>query len=751
MRIGSFIIGGHFSVLILEENRSAVFFLKIFRNYRDFNASEWYDVRRKTEEGKTMRKQLLRMAAILLCVLGLWSYAERCTVYAKEEQSVETFSGDVTMLRQENNGYVMQVTATNNGADFTGTVQVVFAGSDSENTAYNTEITLPAQGKKQFTINITNTAVDKSQEICVLNFLDEKGDVLQSIEQKNVFQDAVKEAAVGVLSDDYAGLGFLEAKGETIETNNGYFPVKLTELDRDDLKESLDGLYYLVIDRFDTSSLGRDTVEAVQDWVRGGGWLIVGTGEYGEQTLSGFDRDFMDVEAVDVSEPGEENIVSDNAEPYGYRYSLYTNDGVDFTNMAIADLEYNRMGGSFYESSDNPAVCSPMDRGGILVYYCSLGDAELQKLSGYTVASMYEEFKYFGYQYDAYSEWEYIRERALSYIDHANTDVDFTWLKVMIFLYVVAVGPVLYLILRKGKRCEWYWICVPAAGVLFIAGVYFLGQGARVKETKVYSVTSQRVDGGRKDTYFLAYHSGIRPWEVRLQEDFDMAGPGAGQNTYYYVGYSQNMEDYLYAIGNDGEGILAGIKPEENFDSGFFYAAGNTKSRGTISCEDLTGSGRGLTSGIITNATDCDMAYMAVWYRNNIVIFPDVKAGETVDLKNAVKEGRCVYEGYVGSCDELFYDMIPMYRYDDDVEYEADDMAALLIGLGIADNVGSTGGRQIGVMDQADEEDLSESEQAVIAGVVRDYDKIADGKCNEISYGCLYSYGAVEGGRNASD
>ena len=698
-----------------------------------------------------MQKRFLMTAAMLLCVISLWIGMEKGTAYAKEGESAETFSGDVTMLRQENNGYVMQVTAENSGADFTGTVQVVFAGSDSENTAYNTEITLPSQGKKQFTIHITNTAVDKSQAICVLNFLDEEGDVLQSIELKNVFQDAVKEVAVGVLSEDYAGLGFLEAKGETIETNRGYFPVKLTKLNQDNLQERLAGLSYLVIDHFDTSSLGRDNIEAVQDWVRDGGWLIVGTGEYGGQTLPGFDRDFMDVEVADVSEPGEENIVSDNAEPYGYRYSLYINDGVDFTNMAIADLEYNKMGVSFYESSDNPALCSPMDRGGILVYYCSLGDAELQKLSGYTVASMYEEFMYFGYQYDAYSEWEYIRERALSYIDHANTDVDFTWLKVMIFLYVVAVGPVLYLILRKGKRCEWYWICVPAAGVLFIAGVYFLGQGARVKETKVYSVTSQRVDGSRKDTYFLAYHSGIRPWEVQLQKDFDMAGPGTGQNTYYYVGYSQNMEDYFYTIRNDGEKLWTGIRPEENFDGGFFYAAGNTESRGTISCENLTGSGRGLTSGTITNATDCDMAYMALWYRNNIMIFPDVKAGEAVDLENAVKEGRCIYEGYVDSCDELFYEMIPMYRYHDDAEYETDDMAALLIGLGIADNAYPAGGEKTGVMDQADEEDLSEPEQAVIAGVVRDYDKIADGKCDEISYGCLYSYGTVEGGRNASD
>ena len=478
-------------------------------------------------------------------------------VFAKEEKAQGPFTGEVAVVRQENNGYVMQVTVSNSGEDFTGTVQVVFAGADSENCAYNTEIALPAQGKKQFTVRVANTAVDTSQGgMCALRFLDREGDVLQAIELKNVFQNAVTEAAVGILSDHYAELGMMEAKGQTIDTNQGYYPVKLTELNNDNLKEHLNGLYYLIIDRFDVSSLDRENIEAVQEWVRNGGYLLVGTGAYGEQTLSGFDKDFMDVEVNEVSEPGEDNAASVNADPYGYRYTMYTNDGIDFTNMAIADLSYNRTSGSFYESSDNPALCSSVDKGGILVYYFSLGDEELQKLSSYTVASMYEEFKFFSYyQYNPYSEWEHIRERALAFIDNVNTDVDFTWLKVMILIYVVLIGPVLYLLLRKGKKCEWYWVCVPALGVLFIAGVYVLGQGARVKDTRVYSVTTQKVDGSRKDTYFMAYHSGTRPWEVRLQEDYEMAGPASGQYVYYYVGYTQNMDDYFYVIGNDSEGL----------------------------------------------------------------------------------------------------------------------------------------------------------------------------------------------------
>ncbi len=136
-----------------------------------------------------MRKQFLKIAAILLCTLCLLAGREQSAVFAKEEKAQGPFTGEVAVVRQENNGYVVQVTVSNSGEDFTGTVQVVFAGADSENCAYNTEIALPAQGKKQFTIRVANTAVDTSQGgMCALRFLDREGDVLQAIELKNVFQ-----------------------------------------------------------------------------------------------------------------------------------------------------------------------------------------------------------------------------------------------------------------------------------------------------------------------------------------------------------------------------------------------------------------------------------------------------------------------------------------------------------------------------------------------------------------------------------
>lgn len=682
-----------------------------------------------------MRKQILKTAVVLLCAFGLAAGKGEPAAYAKEEETVTYFSGDAALLKQEENGYVIQVTVENSGKDFAGTVQVIFTGPDYINSAYNTELTLPAQGKKQFTINVTDTAVDVMRGECVLNFLDKEGNLLQSMKLRDIFGNSLTEITVGVLSDNYAGLAFMEAKGEGIDIYNGIYPLKLTQLNGEDLKNQLAGVYFLIIDQFDVSSLSRENITAIQDWVRNGGWLMIGTGEYGTQTLSGFDKDFMDVSVVSVSKPGEENIASAGASPYGYDYYLYTDDGIDFTNMAVADLSYRIPDGFFRESSENPAINSSLDEGAVTIFYFSLGDKELQKLSSYTVLSMYYEFTYglSGSLYNDYSDWDYISERLLAFIDTVNTNVDFTGLKIMILVYVVLVGPAIYLILRRMKKQEWYWICAPALGVVFIAGVYFLGQGAKVNETRMYSVTAQKVDSDRKDTYYLAYHSGTKPWTVPLQADYEMAGPGSGWGGYYYGSYGQSADDYYYLVSNDGEQLSAGMKPEENFESGFFYAAGRSESKGTISCENLQHLKRQEIGGKITNGTDYDMPYLAVWLQNGIKVFSDVKAGETIDLEQAVKDGRCVYENADYNYDNLLYDMISVYDPHADLGYLREDMAALLVGIGVADNERPAGG-----------------EQAVIIGVVKDYEKTAAGRCNEISYGCLYSYARI-GGQNASD
>lgn len=671
-----------------------------------------------------MRRRFKAMALMLLCLFSLIWGGNGLVAFAESRPAeVSSLSGDVRLLKQEDDRYVMQVTVENSGEDFTGTVQVIF-GASYDNCAYNTEITLPAQGKKQFTITVPERAADTVYGLCQLNFLDEKESVIRSISLKDVFNDVFSGIPVGILSDDYSGLTYMDAGGNPFYIRGMNSPMDLIELNNDNLSGYLNGLYFLIIDQFNVSVLSEDNIQAIQDWVKNGGWLIIGTGAYAEQTLSGFDEDFLNVEVTDVSEPGEENAATVNENRYGYYYNLVYEADIDLRQMAMADLDYTKMTGfgSVNESMETPAVNCSVEDGSVSILYFSLGEKELQKMSSYMVQNIYEELMYTSNSYRNFGgswDMEYVGQRALAYIDSCNSDLDFSWLRILIILYVILVGPVLYLILRKSRKSEWYWVGAPVLGILFVAGVYLLGLGVRLNEAKAYSVTVQQTDDNRADTYMLAYHSGVKPWEVHLKDSYEVAGPGF-QGYTYYGSSSSTISDYHYIVSNDSKGMSIGLKPRENFENGFFYAGKKAESTGALTGDELIGVGTGKLSGTVTNETDYDMAYVAVWSNSYIVVLSDVKAGETVDLQHAVADGKCAYQGSAPYFDSLLHDMVGIYGSRRD--YAQDDMAALLIGLGVA------------------EEKKTQSGTVILAGVVKDYDKAVADKCSETAYGCFYTY-----------
>ncbi len=675
---------------------------------------------------------------------GLPAQAAARGLYADEpaagqEDGGPSLVGDVAFLRQDNGYYVMQVTVENSGEDFSGTVQVIFASGSSRNCAYNTKLTLPSQGKKQFTIHVLESAADVVRGLCSLNFLDEQGNLLQTHALKNVFGNKAAGISVGILSDDYAGLTYLDAGGMDFYLQDFSSPLELIKLTADNLQSSLSGLYFLVIDQFDVSTLGEENIRALEDWVLNGGWLLIGTGAYARETLSGFGEDLLGVRLDGLSEPGESNRLSGEMDRYG-SYWDYADAGVDFSRMAVAELDYSQAHCDFYESNRHPAAVFCVGSGSVAVFFLSFGEEELQNLHESAIEAIYEETMYQSEHFQSangQTNIEYVGMRSLAFLDSLHANVDFKWLEILIGVYVAAAGPVLYLILRKRKKSEWYWAAVPVLSLLFVGGVYFFGQGARVNEMRVYSVTAQRADSSRAATSFLAYRSGINPWEIQLDERYDAAGPGwAG--SYHYS--NTNTSEYYYTVTTNENGLFVGIKPDANFDSGFLYAEGKTSAKGNLTGQglkldenDLAGANG--VEGTVTNETDYDLAYLAVWNGSDLLIFADVKSGESLDLKQAMADGRCVFMSYATYYDNLLYDLLNIYgdgRIADD--YEQDAMAALLIGIGMAE-----------------EKKADSAQNGILAGVVTDYERASAGQYNEISYGCLYSYVEMEENGNAAD
>lgn len=664
-----------------------------------------------------MRKRMTAAALCLFCVLGLLLMPGRMQVMADE---VDYFTGEVSLLKEMENSYVFRIDVGNNGEDFEGLVRLRFTGVSSESgCSYEQELTLPSGGQKQYKLTVPASNIEQTKGSGSLLFVNQKGTVLQKISFKDVLGGKTSGIQVGILSDDYDSLTYMDMGGETYGMGNTEKPIRLVKLDKDQVTDALDGLYYLVIDHFDTSVLKAETMEVLEKWVENGGCLMVGTGSYVEQTLSGFDPDFLGVKAGEVSAAGEENQVPVMGS--SQNYPCFQEAGIDSSQMPAANLMLTGTEG--YETPGFPAILIPKGQGCAAVFSISLGEQEMQKAKQNTeVARVF----YDGVTSNAVSasvstdsDWAYWGQNAFGKIDHENTNVNFTFPKILMLFYVILVGPVLYLILRVVKKRELYWIFVPASAVVFVGVLFLYGQSVKINRTSLYSVTVQEASGEKDadmQTYFSGYHSGVKPWSVKLNDNYTYGGAGL-------IGYdSGGSSDEDHYVVHYGDGIRIGMNPTSNFETGFLYAAGNGAGHGGIKTEHLQMDGQAF-SGTIENQTDVDMPYVAVRAEDYAIVIKDVKKGETIDLAKIHKSSRVVYE--TNYPEDIFYDMVQQ-DIGGSKDKNLDLIAALSIGVNVANGHRNQG-------------------HALVCGVVPDYEKAASDKCREISYGCLYTIAEQEG------
>jgi hypothetical protein len=395
----------------------------------------------------------------------------------------------------------------------------------------------------------------------------------------------------------------------------------------------------------------------------------------------------------------------------------------------MATAEITGSGSDDYKSSSIPCWCGSRGDGSLMVLECSLGEEEFKELQYYAVESMYYEVMSMANSYNSYNSsdtFSYYVQRSFNYIDNANTDVDFSILEILIVIYVIIVGPVLYLILSRAKKREWYWAAIPVAGILFIAMVFIFGQNLRLGKAKIYSIAVERADGNDEEevnTYFCGYSSGTEPWSITLSDDYEYAGPML--TGFSSISTQAKADDYHYFI-TEADELSAGINPVSNFENAYLKASGKTKGCGSIDTEELVVN-QGTISGTVTNNTTYDFPYIVLMGNECIVVFSDLKSGETIDVAKEYAAGNYILYSTVVYWDDIYYSLVEEdYGINGD-ELDKEMTAALYAG---GDTVQS--------------ELSADGTNVVVAGITRDFDSQITSDCTAYSYGCLYTVSEQE-------
>ena len=661
-------------------------------------------------------KRIKRGCAIICCLIAvLCACAGSSRVLAETKGDL---SGTVTVAKKDKD-CVLQVQVSNTGADFDGTVRLVFSGTENEHgCAFDQRIALPQGGQKEYTLTIPSVDINQTKGNGVLAFLDQKGTVVASEAFPSIFGKERRGIQVGVLSDHFDQLSWMAMSGQTYYLHGRDQNLYLTQLDADTLKDTIGQMYFLVIDAYDVDSLGKENIRAVKQWVSNGGWLLIGTGARVSDTLDGFGSQFTQIRYGNGTKPGTQE-----SQQLRQRYSGFEN--LDFADMTVAQLQSDSS--SAYDSDIYPGWVDSYGDGAIGVCAISFSEPEMQKATSDLCYSIYDQVASYSKsisQYQEEDEWGWSGRNAFGVIDHANTSLDFSWLKVLMVIYVVAVGPVVYLLLSRLKKRDWYWIAVPVLGLCFIGVVFFFGRGLKLHETRAYAVTAQPADGNdtaKISTYYNAYHSGVKPWQVLLSDNYTYAGTGI--NEYYGTGSSRaDASKYHYRVIYDN-GVSIGTKPQSNFENTYLFAAGTAKGCGTIDTEDLIVS-QVRQEGTVQNNTGYDFPYLLLVSDDYLLVMEDVKAGERVAIN--AKNKKILYSQAI-SYDDDIYTALVQDHYSSSSLYERKDLAAALY-LGWCQ---IRGGNNV-------------AGSVIVAGVTDAYPKTIKSKCSQLSFGCLYTIAGQE-------
>lgn len=78
-------------------------------------------------------------------------------------------------------------------------------------------------------------------------------------------------------------------------------------------------------------------------------------------------------------------------------------------------------------------------------------------------------------------------------------------LLILLIVYILAVGPLNYLVLRRLRRLEWAWVSIPAAALICAAGLYVAGLGLRGGQAQVEQAAIVQAAEGQPRAFATAF------------------------------------------------------------------------------------------------------------------------------------------------------------------------------------------------------------------------------------------------------
>lgn len=229
------------------------------------------------------------------------------------------------------------------------------------------------------------------------------------------------------------------------------------------------------------------------------------------------------------------------------------------------------------------------------------------------------------------------------------------------FIYVICVGPVMYLILKAMNKREAMWVAIPILSFGFTIIVLISSMFYRInKPFACEYVFMDYGDGSINSTIYSSIQSPkSKKYDITFTEGIDSIVPYSDDD----YSYSEDINiDYDSAIRQDNDGMSLVLSKTQAFTKTNYILQKTEANNGQGLNVDLTFNGSTF-EGTVTNNTPYDLSDVVVYYNSQYVLVDKLKSGET---KNLAKT-QILNSSYGGG---LGYSI---FGYDDMVMFDSEE------------------------------------------------------------------------------
>ncbi|MEK5430062.1 hypothetical protein MKY88_04260 [Lysinibacillus sp. FSL R7-0073] len=389
----------------------------------------------------------------------------------------------------------LQVTVKNNGADFSGDMAINSSNSYEAASALVVPIDIAAGEEKTFTFYLDGLADNGYSDADLFAFYEgniEKGKKIAYKGTKRLQSNFLDPTSTFVytLTDKSDRLSALLRLSSFVPQNNVEI-FNINQLKDYTFPEDEQGLAManvIVVDEVAIADLAQKQQEALLKWVQDGGTLLLGATDQVDAT-AGVLKEYLPMSL-------SQEMTAISAETL----TKLSGGGI-FTQPISIHTATNHEGSLPVLTENNIVLASKkkVGSGEIIQTAFSLGDQPLASMDGYAalLAKLIDiqSISQQGMMSQGQSPLDQISYELRNINElFPSFEVSVSYMLIVIILYIIIIGPVLYFVLKKVDKREHAWWIIPVFSIILSIGLFIVGAKDRIVQPQVQQSAFYKVN-----------------------------------------------------------------------------------------------------------------------------------------------------------------------------------------------------------------------------------------------------------------